>query len=70
MPLGFPTTGYLHKLWGRPPGLRLAPWPAFCVRRAPNFKWRAGPGGPARTGGSAPLDFRDWMAMGQAASGK
>src|SRR5207249_7739686 len=37
--------------WGGPHGPRPAPWPAW-MRSIPLR--RAGPGGPARTGGSAP----------------
>src|ERR1017187_4833192 len=29
MPLSFPTTEHLHRLWSRPPGLQPAPRPAF-----------------------------------------
>src|ERR1039457_6249333 len=29
MPLSFPTTEHLRRLWGRPPGLQPAPRPAF-----------------------------------------
>src|SRR5438876_1467532 len=41
--------------WGGPPGPRPAPWPASRVRQEIDSKRRAGPGGPARTWGSAPL---------------
>src|SRR5215813_7958995 len=41
------------RLWGGPPGPRPAPWPATPA----DFKRIAGPGGPARTRGSAPLDY-------------
>src|SRR5439155_21126340 len=57
MSLSFPTSEHLHKLWGGPPGPQPAPWPASRVRQEIDSKRRAGPGGPARTRGSAPLDF-------------
>src|SRR5262249_31588291 len=41
-------------LWGGPPGPRPAPWPANPVPGRIDFKQGAGPGGPARTRGSAP----------------
>ena len=45
----FPKPDILHNLWGGPPG---RPSPRVSLES----KGRAGPGGPARTGGSAPLD--------------
>src|SRR6266702_2873180 len=54
MSLSFPTSEHLHKLWGGPPGPQPAPWPASRVRQEIDSKRRAGPGGPARTRGSAP----------------
>src|SRR5438552_12773167 len=44
----------MRHLWGGPPGPRPAPWPATRVRQEIDSKRRAGPGGPARTRGSAP----------------
>src|SRR5262245_41311985 len=49
----FPNSGRLHKLWGGPPG----PRPAIRAANDIESQRRAGPGGPARTRGSAPLKF-------------
>src|SRR5262249_31374266 len=62
MALSFSPSGRLRKLWGGPPGPQPAPWPAFRAPSEIDCKARAGPGGPARTRGSAPLNFHGTSA--------
>jgi len=53
------------QLWGGRPRPRPAPWPAMSLAERISFNGQAGPGGPAQTRGSAPLDFRKDPSRGE-----
>src|SRR5438477_10687920 len=56
----FSLVNNLHKLWGGPPGPRPTPPSAWLrLDETDRIDRRAGPGGPARTRGSAPQFMQD-----------